>query len=111
MSGMVSWSESRLKASPGLNWAGKRAMLSIIIPAFNEEASLALLHDELVETITREALEYEIIFVDEQVVPPPVDSLRARWQRGFVQAGQLAQAAVERVVLLAFHIGLLCENA
>ena len=40
-------------------------MLSVVIPLFNEEESLALLYKELVRGLGKIAKGYEIIFVDD----------------------------------------------
>src|SRR5262245_11676132 len=40
-------------------------MLSIVIPVYDENASLAELHREIVATVDRERLDVEIIFVDD----------------------------------------------
>jgi glycosyltransferase involved in cell wall biosynthesis len=40
-------------------------MITVVIPVYNERESLVPLHGELMETITRHALDLEIIFVDD----------------------------------------------
>lgn len=40
-------------------------MISIVIPVYNEEESLAALHDEIAQVGTRTNLSYEVIFVDD----------------------------------------------
>jgi dolichol-phosphate mannosyltransferase len=39
--------------------------ISVVIPVFNEQDSLLLLHDEIVETVRKVQLDLEIIFVDD----------------------------------------------
>ncbi len=58
-------------------------MISIVIPVFNEEESLAILHGEIVQVAERADLEYEVIFVDD-------GSRDASWQRIAELAGKFA---------------------
>ncbi len=40
-------------------------MISIVIPVWNERESLPLLHDEIVQSATQAALDYEVLFIDD----------------------------------------------
>ena len=66
-------------------------MLSVVVPVLNEEASLALLHGELVTALKAASLDYEIIFVDD-------GSTDGSWQ----QIKQLAEKD-ESVIGLRFR--------
>jgi glycosyltransferase involved in cell wall biosynthesis len=49
----------------GIETVKNKAVLSIIIPTYNEEANVIPLTDELSSVLSRMGLEYEIIFVDD----------------------------------------------
>ena len=40
-------------------------MISIVIPVYNEQESLTILHDEIVHSVQQAGLEYEVVFVDD----------------------------------------------
>src|SRR5215471_20793168 len=40
-------------------------MISLVIPVYNEEESLAPLHEEIAAMATKEALQVEVIFIDD----------------------------------------------
>ncbi len=54
--------------------------ISIIIPVYNEEATLSPLHESLTSTLTTTSYDYEIIFVDD-----------GSWDASFKRLEQLAQ--------------------
>jgi glycosyltransferase involved in cell wall biosynthesis len=56
-------------------------MISIVIPVFNEEESLAILHGEIAQVAERDGLDYEVVFVDD-------GSRDASWQRIAELAGK-----------------------
>lgn len=43
----------------------KNSLISIIVPTYNEEESLTVLHKEITEAVSKLGLEYEIIFVND----------------------------------------------
>ena len=39
--------------------------LSVVVPFFNEEASVPILYQRLVDTLNEQGIDYELIFVDD----------------------------------------------
>jgi glycosyltransferase involved in cell wall biosynthesis len=76
-------------------------MISIVIPVYNERDSLALLHDEIVQSTHRAGLLYEVLFIDDGSTDGSWDAIAQlaaqsphvqglRFRRNFGKAAALA---------------------
>jgi len=54
----------------------ERLDLSIVVPVFNEEENVAILHQQIAEALQDTSLSYEVIFVDDGSVDRTVERLR-----------------------------------
>lgn len=53
-----------------------KTKISIVIPVYNEEASVVNLHKEIIETMNNIAVSYEIIFIDDGSTDKTFDNLK-----------------------------------
>jgi glycosyltransferase involved in cell wall biosynthesis len=88
-------------------------LLSVVVPAMNEEGNIATLHQEIVDVLERAELSFEIVFVDDGSVDGTWEAMRTlaasdqrvfayRHRRNFGKARALAtgfQAASGRFIL------------
>lgn len=80
--------------------------ISFVIPAFNEEASIRQLHNEILDVCDKNGLEFEIVFVDDgssdqtwptikQLCSDHISTHAVRFRRNFGKAAALRAGAIE----------------
>ena len=59
---------------------GEPVEISVVVPCFNEEENVGLLHGEIVEVLQSLGRAYEIIYVDDGSTDRTPERLRAIWE-------------------------------